>query len=340
MLGQYVQRQIARSNRNVLVVNGLFVAAGAVALVLFIPWATTVVRGPQRVTPEQIAAYRSADDVKDWYVTVPLDPTKLSRSVYQISSRKGGKRHYHYYQTSKGTLIIGTGGDVDPPPELRGVIKSPPGEVTDKVVPGKPLIGRVLPVVLVKDTPMIGFWVFACVWAPITAIAAWNLVKGARRISDPSSHPVARSLGALGDPAALGAALDREMPGAQVIGRKVRVTPSFLVRERAFGLDLIPLADVVWAYKKETKTKSYGVTTNTSYATVVNDRRGQSIECPLTAAQVDQLLATIYVAAPHAIVGYDAQLEQTWKSRRAEFLGAVDARRAAVAAEPPALQGA
>jgi hypothetical protein len=330
MIGGFIGRNISRTNRNLLLVNGIIVACCLVVLALVLPWLKTVFHGPKPMKVSDVAQIRDPDEIKDWYVTVDFEPHRFLAEYYQISGSKSGTRNYSFYQTNQGTLIVHTGKISDPPTQITGKIRGHTSEVTSKVLSNVPRTARrpVLPVMVQSDNPMIGVWVFGAVWTPFFAFGVWNLTKAAKRLSDQSKHPIMSKLGRLGSPEQLAPAIDAEMAANHQVTGNVHLTRSWLCRPTTYGLDLVHLPDVLWAYRKQTKHYTNGVPTGTTHATVVRDRHGQSVELQMRKTeQVDELLSAIGGAVPEALIGFDEQLDRIWLKNKQEVIAAVDQRR-------------
>ena len=327
--GGFVARNISRTTRKLIIVNGLIVGGCVVLLMLLMPWLTTIFKGPKTVSVEEIAQMRDASAIKDWYVTVDFDPYRFNPTYYQVSGRKSGTRTYSYYSLPQGTLIVQAGKIDDPPSQVTGQLRAHTSEVTSKVLPAVPRDVRrpILPVMVQQDNPMIGVWVLGGIVTPIFLIALWNLVKGAKRLADQTKHPIVVNLAKMGSPEQLAPAIDAEMAANHQVTGKVHVTRSWLCRQTGFGLDLFRLEDVVWAYRKATKHSTNGIPTGTTHSTVVCDRHGRMAEMQMKNEQVDELLGAIVRGAPHALVGFDEQLQAIWLKNKADLIAVVDERR-------------
>jgi hypothetical protein len=164
---------------------------------------------------------------------------------------------------------------------------------------------------------------------PLTLLAIWNIAKSISRMGDPAKHPVCNVLRRFGPPEEIAVGIDAEYKaGTQQTGN-VQLTQSWLMRKRGFGLDLVYLGDVVWAYKKEVKHRTNGVPTGTTYSSVVCDKHGKSLDLGMKKAQTEQLLMNIHKAVPWVVLGYDKTFATMWSKNRAALLQSVEARKEA-----------
>jgi len=329
MFDGFIAKNVSRTTRKLLIVNAIIVGACVVVLVLLLPWLTTIFRGPKTISVNDIAKLRDASAIKDWYVTVDFEPMRFHEQYYQVSGRKSGTRSYSFYDTKEGTLIVRAGKIDDAPRRITGKLSGHSSEVTSKVLSNAPRTARkpILPVMVQQDNPKVGVWVAAALWTPFFAIGLWNLSKAAKRLADQTKHPIVVSLAKMGPPEQLAPAIDAEMAAQHPVIGKVHVTRSWLCRPTGYGLDLFRNDDIVWAYRKATKHSTNGIPTGTTHSTVVCDRHGRMVEMQLKNEQVDQLLGAIAAANPHALVGFDEQLEAIWLKNKADLIAAVDERR-------------
>ena len=148
------------------------------------------------------------------------------------------------------------------------------------------------------------------------------LGQGLVRSLSPSTHPIYRRLGTLGDAQGLASALDREFAGAALpaFGRDWLVCASF------DGLSVTRWTDVVWIYLLVSKNQGREM-----YRKVyVWSRDGDLLATPPanTPEEADRQLRDIAARAPWAEVGYSEAREKEWRRRRPDLLRRVDARLA------------
>jgi hypothetical protein len=173
-----------------------------------------------------------------------------------------------------------------------------------------------------------GIILSCCALVPLTALAfrlktAW--------------HPTWRAAARYGDPYLLDLELGLELADSAVARVKsLTVTPHWLLRQRIYGLDLVRLEDVMWAYRLDTQHYVNGIKGARTIEVKVHTRNGTILKVKVGREHLGQrMLQQIQSCAPWAVVGYSAALEATWKSQRAEFITVVDGRRAAVPSDAP-----
>ena len=163
----------------------------------------------------------------------------------------------------------------------------------------------------------------------LRAKALFLLQRGWARRARPATHPIWKRLAQLGEARALAAQLDMEARGSDALRFRggATLTRSWLVRERLFGFDLVPLDRVVWIHKKVTAQKQYFITVGKHYEAVVSDRDGRQLSIRTKEPEVDRLLAALAERVPWVLAGWTEELERAWAKGRAELIAAVDARR-------------
>lgn len=168
------------------------------------------------------------------------------------------------------------------------------------------------------------------------------LIEGITWSRDPYRHP-ALDWPDIGTPAEVAEALDRELhePGGVIDVKPLWFTRSWMVRHtERWTLDVALLSSIVWAYKKETQRKSYGITISKTYSFLVNTRNGKTFTVEgVKSEQVDSLLVLITQLAPDAVIGYSAELEKLWNGDRPGFLKQIDERKRQREAQPTAPDG-
>jgi len=165
-------------------------------------------------------------------------------------------------------------------------------------------------------------WPYMIFPGAIALTGAIMLGQGLVRSLSPSTHPIYRRLGTLGDAQGLASALDREFAGAALpaFGRDWLVCASF------DGLSVTRWTDVVWIYLLVSKNQGREM-----YRKVyVWSRDGDLLATPPanTPEEADRQLRDIAARAPWAEVGYSEAREKEWRRRRPDLLRRVDARLA------------
>ncbi len=171
-------------------------------------------------------------------------------------------------------------------------------------------------------------WSSLVVSVPLFLLAAWNFVKWKNRTQDFTCHPVCKRLsrfGALEDvvqqiETAVRSNSMENTAGTMVFG-------PWLFKKTLFGVKCFRIPDLVWLYKKVTKHSVNFIPAGTSFAALLYDRYGYSLELQARQKQVESLMAMICQQSPWIVAGFGKDLERLWKSQRRAFIAAVDERR-------------
>jgi hypothetical protein len=338
MIPGLIGENIRRSNRNLLISNIVLVAVLVGSAVLLRGFLYNFFSGPLTVNAADIPKMGDPDSMSRYWVRVVFDPADIEENGWKISGDKRDTAHYKVLDIPKGRMLMNF-ETKDPGTSMEGELTYLTSEANEHVVPNlEPGGSKFLPVMVDQASIRQGGWWFCIIWSLLMLLGIWNILKAARRASNPALAPVCHVLKRFGEPAEIAVGIDAEYKaGAQATGN-VQLTQSWLMRRKAYGLDLVYLGDAVWAYRKEVKRRTNGVYTGTTFSSVVRDKYGKSLDLVLKKEQVDQLLANIHSAVPWVIVGYDKKLDQMWnKKRRPELLQVVEKRKADyLAAQQPA----
>jgi len=338
MISGYVARQISRTNRNLLIWNALLAIAILITIVLSTGYVREALTGPHKITVDEIDKLSDAGQAPHKFVSVDIDQEELDNNYYQITGGKEKKKDWYFFLRLKsGRFLILKTHSENPPTHIDGSLTTASGDVERHVIPGIAfkVNGQPHPVVLDGSSYRAGLWCLGLTVIPLSLLAAWNILSGIRRMGDPTKHPIAKHIAHLGPPDEIALSIEAELAeGASRVG-KVTTTRSWLIQPSTFGTDLVYMGDIVWAYKHETVHKTYGVTTNRTYATIVHDALGRRWNFPLKLEQVETLLRELNERVPWAIIGFDQQLEKLWQKNRQEVLRIVEERKQKISSEPP-----
>ncbi|MBI2298528.1 MAG: hypothetical protein HYU66_06165 [Armatimonadetes bacterium] len=340
MWDRYLQRQMQRGNRNLLLTGLLLI--GAVAALAAAPqryW-YNFRHGPFAIRDVDLAKPGEAPPVKVW---VTLESLYEPAAIGSQSSSKHGRvnKYFHYLplefvlhkvtapgkggappttrpatndellqvkaylakhhkppkgyvpMPSKG-LLVGNKQQLSAPGKFTGELSRIPTDVRrdlelDKDFP------ELLPLMLdmnnyrVRGYTGIGF-------GSVLALAGLlTLLTAMRRMQDPTRHWTWQQLATYGDPDILAMTLEAELStdGSRVaVGRTV-VTSNWLLRSRAYGVEVMSLDAVVWAYEKVVQHYTNGIPTGKEFAAMVGDRHGRLMQLGAKKATTQETLAEI-----------------------------------------------
>lgn len=100
----------------------------------------------------------------------------------------------------------------------------------------------------------------------------------------------------------------------------VTLTNSWLVRKRFLGLDLVPLSDVVWVFKRDWRSRSILFGTSRMWLEIAIRTTSGEFTSTCSESQADDFLLEIAKRAPHLFVGFREDLEAMWTDNRNDLL--------------------
>lgn len=159
------------------------------------------------------------------------------------------------------------------------------------------------------------------------ALFLWQALPAWRAWRNPDSHPLAKRIAGWGNPLVVAAEAEREYQQPYLkAGGGWRLGNKYLVQSGFFGIDVVRVHDVLWAYKKITKHSVNFIPTGKSYEAVVNCY-GRTATIPGKETSVDQVLLYLQSQAPWAVHGFSDELQKAWTKNQVEFVAAVEERR-------------
>lgn len=298
----------------VLLLSGYF---WGLFLVDFVPRA---VLGPKEVGPQDL-------DGLSWgsgrLVTVQI------ADVVPVGRRKVSKySSLYYYGTTVGDrllLVQSEEGSLEPG-TVTGAARALPRELRGEAS-GNP---RVVQGLLEIPASRFGGW-YHLFWGILVlgfGLTVWISFGQALKTS---RHPAYELLTQGGQHAHHAVeALEREIEQHGIQVGPLWVTPNWVVRSSAMAVDLFRLDQLVWAYKKVTEHKKFGlITVSRDIEVVIHLRDGQTCEFKANEDTCNQALQLMAERMPWMVFGHTDELDKLWKTDRAAFVAAVDVRRGA-----------
>jgi hypothetical protein len=159
------------------------------------------------------------------------------------------------------------------------------------------------------------------------ALFFWQAFPAWRAWRNPEAHQLAKRIATWGNPLVVSAEAEREYQQPYLkAGGGWRLGNKYMVQSGFFGIDVVRVQDVLWAYKKITKHSVNFIPTGKSYEAVVNSY-GRTATIPGKEKGVDQVLLFLQSKAPWAVHGFSDELQALWTKKQAEFVAAVEDRR-------------
>jgi hypothetical protein len=337
---QFIDRQVARTNRALVVTGIVLLAIVGVAGWASAGYYTSYFTGPRPTTLDEVAAARSVVPERAY---VSLQGELLETGYGEITTtedkythkKKSEKVTASYLAITDGphTLLIKAPSDTKGS-SISGWLRAPEG-LDSAVIANlrrddREAAAALLPLVLDATADFTGGAIGLVALAALLVLCAVVLRRWSSRRTRPEGHPIWKRLAALGNARSLAAEIDMEARASDVARFKggVSLTRSWLLRERTYGFDTIPVERLAWIHKKVTTQKQYFITVGKQFDAVICDRDGVELTVRAKQEEVDRLLTSLQERVPWVLAGWTQELENAWKQQRAQVVAAVDARRA------------
>jgi len=338
----FIERQIRRTNRNLVLVNGILLAGLLAVVALNYRYAINFIRGPKAISTEDLLAIQDPQQQPQFFVQVTGErlvstgfrevERQVDESTKKIESETV-QYDYKMLKIGKRWLLVKAPGSSVATNFSGALLKDSEGaNVIGQIEQAEPgLKDQFLPFVL--DTVNYrddGYWALG-IGVPILLLVGWNLAKWITRTSDRSAHPIIKKLRAYGEPEMLSIEIENEITQSPTAIGPAVITRSWLFTPFFFGLKMARLADVVWIYKKVTKHSYNFIPTGKTYAALVWSRSGESVDISMKEKKTDELLQAIATRIPWVVAGFDDKIQALWSSNRAALIQAVEERKAKMA---------
>jgi hypothetical protein len=338
----FIGKQIARMNRNLLIINFLLVGTIGALFYANAKYMINFFRGSDRVSTEDLARLRSVDDRFRTFVHVEGKKSissgirDIEQQVDKYSNKvesETTKAEYKYLMVGDRILVIkAEPGTPDATTSYSGELVPVPADVQGAVISpvqrdDPAVAGKFLPFMLdTVDYRTTGYWAVG-LGVPVLLLGLWNLAKWWGRNQDVASHPVYRRLAAYGNPEMLSHEIDAAVSAGQAKFGDAFLAGSWIFQASSFALKFMKFDEVVWAYKKVTKHSVNFIPTGKTYSALVCSRTGAILTVSAGEAVVNSLLQALMQGVPWALFGYNAELQAHWTKNRAAFAAAVDERK-------------
>ena len=331
----FIGQTIAKKNQRLLRTGVVFLVITLAAAGLCSRWMYNVWGGPFPIDEKALAAINPSAFQLHEYVRVSGQEPQSTGVTEQTTETENGRQISQW--TSGEFMVLRVGEHlllVKAPPHTgattySGALQPIPADLNDRVMGGLDAETKAafLPVMLNAADPYDdSFYLALAGVGLLVLITGWILFTWQRRSSDFARHPLAKNIARFGALEQLVPQIDGEMAsGPMDCGAMIFLTKSWLVAHGSNNV--MRKEDILWAYKKQVKRSVNGVPTGTTYASIIKDAGGKTIEVASSEKQVHALLNVFLQTMPWMIVGYDAKLEQAYAKDRAGFVNTVRERR-------------
>ena len=330
----FIGQTIAKKNQKLLRTGIVFLVITLAAAGLCSRWMYNVWGGPFPMDEKALAAINPAAFQMREYVRVSGAELQSSGVTEETTETENGRTvrtwtsgEFMVLRVGEHLLLVKAPGHTNAT-TYSGALQPIPADVNDRVLGAQDAETKAafLPVMLnAADAYDESFWLAVAGVALLVLITGWLLFLWKQRSGDFAKHPLAKNIARFGAVEQLVPQIDGEMMSAMDCGSMIFLTKSWLVAHGSNNV--MRKEDILWAYKKQVKRSVNGVPTGTTYASIIKDAGGKTIEVASSEKQVHALLNVFLQTMPWMIVGYDAKLEQAYAKDRAGFVNTVQQRR-------------
>jgi hypothetical protein len=337
---------IRRSNRRLLVVNGVFLA-------LLVLWAAAnqrylynCLKGPLPTTPDALMRDPHPDAGQRYYVS--LDQLKTRKTGLQRTETSDGRTSVvaTYFTVAAGSKVLLIQSPVaTPSASYEGALVPVSDELRDHlqktVLDSKHLKfdDVLLPYMLDAGSFQSAAWVGLGLGLPLALLLLYNIWKALQRMNNLEFSPIARSLQRFGQmtPSNIAMIIEQDLKtaGEPDTNSALKMGSSWLVHPTFFGMDVLHRNEILWVYEKVTSHSVNFVPTGKTYALVIGDDRGRRFEVAVAARgkgkakeQLDGLLRVVINRFPWVVAGYSDQRKIEYEKNREAFVTLVRQRQA------------
>jgi hypothetical protein len=326
--------------------NSILMGLGGLVVIALLFWAEgryfyNFSHGPFPIDQPTLFSIQDPDTRRESFVTIQGDET-LETGFEESNTDYIITMHHPILAMKIGErlLLVKVSKDTDAT-RFSGELSSIPKEVQSQVLQTlqerhPEWKGRFLPAMLDATSYRFHGYLGIVVGTLFALGTVWCFGKGLKWSAKPETHPVWKKLGKYGPAQQVGSQLDAELRsegGGETFG-SAHLTTNWLVLSSAYNIEVMRMADVVWAYLQVVKHYHSGIPTGKSHFVKVFDREGASTTISVKKNVVPNLLQSIQRRVPWAINGFSSDLEQMWKKRRTDFLLGVDQQKKRTQASP------
>lgn len=339
--GSFLERQIRRTNRNLLFWNLLLIVSIVGCGCLSWRYLYNFVTGPYEATAESLEATKHPAEQLHYFVRVKGDGSAdtgvqeiLTRTRSGVSSESVEAKYSILFLGKRLLVVKKDPGDSGA--TLQGALGEISPDVQSKII--DPLVKQYpnasqafMPVMLDATSFRSDGYIGLAICIPLTVLALWNIRKVIRRRTAPETNPIVQAASRYGALVDMTKHVDAELRGNTAKFGKASVTTFWVFLPSTFGLGMCHIPDLIWAYKKVTTRRRNSQYMGTTHDVIMYDRY-TTVPLQMRADQkrTDAMLSVLMERAPWAIFGYSDEVDKNRQTNWAGMVAAVDAKRAGV----------
>ena len=331
----WISKRIRSASLRRVVVWSLALGLGVLLAGSDTRYIANFIGGPYNLAPADLDSIQNIDATPHYYARVSADKVlDTGLREYTVRTQSGVETSrdesaaYHALVMGNRFLIVKTpGAGVN---VAEGRLAPWPPELESQLFDSKEMASlraNFYPFYLDSEPFRKPGYIVIAIAVVFLAIFFWQAVPAWRAWRNPESHPLAKRIATWGNPLVVAAEAEREYQQPYLkAGGGWRLGNKYLVQSGFFGIDVVRVQDLLWAYKKITKHSVNFIPTGKSYEAVVNCY-GRTATIPGKEKSIDQVLLFLQSKAPWAVHGFSDELQKVWTKNQAEFVAAVEDRR-------------
>jgi hypothetical protein len=341
----FLGRQIRRGNKNRMTVNIVVIVAVLIVAALNLRYLRNLIGGPFPITLPQLEKLTDVTHLDHYFVStqnlevlttgVETVTQLLNKRTREVNSERTSETYFAAKVADRFLIVISP--SETPADHYEGALRPVPAGLRDFFQ--KELLNDknqqfdqlFVPYVLdahTFDSNSLSWLIFGgllsvfCLFQ--VGIAVW-------RNSDPTRNPAYKTLAQYGSsPELVAQSIDSEIARSQAVSPidSITLTPSWLIRRKSFGLEIMKVDEIVWVYEKVSSASRDNRTKK--FIILIWDAFGNAIEvdCGYKDEPALAFLKALREGLPWANFGYTSELIDIYASKRGEMAAAVQARRA------------
>jgi hypothetical protein len=337
----FVQKQIKRADRNILITNISLLLIPASIFTLGAKYWYNFALGPFPMTTAEIQQIKDPEQSWKYFVTVSGDKsiktgfeeiTTRKRKGVVVSSDVSAK--VVALTMERRILLVKAYPKDEQATTFTGYLTPIPSQIQTGLI-GDPAVQKYkdvfFPFLLTADLDFRGLGYFGLgIGSICLGIGGWNVFNVFKRQGKLEFHPLWKKLAKFGDPETITAEVNSQIANDSNqfhANKSITITRSWLIRKTTYNLDLFSLEQIAWIYQKVTQHRRNGVPVGKTYAAVMIGQNGEALEIPAKEAEVMKILAEIIQRIPWVVVGYSDEIRNLWQKDRTSFLAILQQRR-------------
>jgi hypothetical protein len=323
----FIERQIARTNRNLLITSLIILLAITVYGVFQWRYYYNFFHGPQIVNEAAFDQIQDPDSLLRNYITLHSE-REVDSGMQEVEESSSGsktvKANYVVIEVGTHLLIVKkgpyantkdyTGALIPLPADIRTSIYDPLiNAAPERAADFKPFL---------LDATDFDSKGFVGLGVSILALlfALLLLRKVVMRTNAPESHPILQQLAKYGPVVEVVQKIDADLKAGTERYMQLKITSEWILYSDAYSFKAMRLDGVVWLYKKVTKRSVNFIPTGKTNTVVLTDRFATNIESLGGGEKkLDEFIISLAPRLPNALIGFNQELQKLQQKNPKDF---------------------